>query len=219
VTELLRVVADAFLISAYGVSVPIPPRKDYAGAIHHVAVNGNNRQPMFVDDEDRRQCLALLGESVERYGWRVWSYCLMDTHWHMVLRTPEKNLSNGMRRLNSCYALGFNRRHGRSGHSIRHRFMSVLVETEPHYLELTRYLPLNPVRAGLAVIPEIWRWSSYRSELGITAAPPWLEEGWARTVHGSAERLRAYVAEGMAEPGADWAPGSDPTLTRPRPAG
>jgi REP-associated tyrosine transposase len=78
---------------------------------------------MFLDDEDRRHCLALLGESVQRYGWRVWAYCLMDTHWHMVLRTPEKNLSRGMRRLNSCHSLAFNRRHGRSGHSIRHCFM------------------------------------------------------------------------------------------------
>jgi REP element-mobilizing transposase RayT len=182
-------------------------------------VNGNNRQAMFLDDDDRRHCLSLLGESVYRYGWKVWAYCLMDTHWHMVVRTPDKNLSQGMRRLNSCYSSGFNARHARSGHSIRHKFMSVPVETRGHLRELTRYLPLNPVRAGLAVIPEAWRWSSYRCELGITTPPPWLDEGWSRTLHGSVERLRAYVAEGMAEPDAQWAPGSDPTLTRPRPAG
>jgi putative transposase len=199
--------------------MPRRPRIDYPGAIHHVAVNGNNRQVMFLDDDDRRHCLSLLGESVHRYGWKLWAYCLMDTHWHMVVRTPDKNLSQGMRRLNSCYSNGFNARHARSGHSIRHKFMSVPVETSGHLRELTRYLPLNPVRAGLAVIPEAWRWSSYRCELGITAPPPWLEEGWGRTLHGSVERLRAYVAEGMAEPDADWAPGSDPTLTRPRPGG
>ena len=174
---------------------------------------------MFEDDDDRRVCLALLAQTAVRYRWELRSYCLMDTHWHLLVRTPEPTLSGGMQRMNTCYSQEFNRRHGRSGHSIRHRFMSVPVETESHLKELTRYLPLNPVRAGLAVIPEVWRWSSYRSELGITAAPAWLEEGWARTLHGSAERLRAYVAEGMAEPDAQWAPGSDPTLTRPRPAG
>jgi REP element-mobilizing transposase RayT len=200
--------------------MPRRPRIDYAGAVHHVAVNGNNRQPMFLDDTDRRRCLALLGECVERYGWEVRAFCLMDTHWHMVLRTPEKNLSQGMRRLNSCYSLGFNWRHERSGHSIRHRFMSVPVETDAHQRELTRYLPLNPVRGGLVGFPEAWRWSSYRCDIGLTAPPPWLVDGWSRKLHGSVERLRAYVAKGMAEPGAhEWTPGSDPTLTRPRPAG
>jgi REP element-mobilizing transposase RayT len=175
---------------------------------------------MFTDDNDRRHCLSLLGESVDRYGWKVWAFCLMDTHWHMVLRTPEKNLSQGMRRLNSCYSLGFNRRHGRSGHSIRHRFMSVPVESDAHLRELTRYLPLNPVRGGLVAIPEAWRWSSYRCEIGLTPRPTWLVDGWSRKLHGSVERLRRYVDAGMKEPGAhEWTPGSDPTLTRPRPAG
>jgi REP element-mobilizing transposase RayT len=97
-----------------------------------------------------------LGESAVRYSWDVLSYCLMDTHWHLLVRTPEPTLSNGMRRLNSCYSRGFNRRHGRSGHSIRHRFMSVAVEDEAHLFELTRYLLLNPVRGGLIRHPEAW---------------------------------------------------------------
>lgn len=196
-----------------------PRRKDYAGAIHHVAVNGNNHQPMFLDDQDRRHCLFLLGESAQRYGWHVWAYCQLDTHWHMVVRTPDRTLSNGMRRLNSCYSIAFNQRHGRSGHSLRHRFMSVTVETQGHLKELTRYLPLNPVRAGLCTDPEAWPWSSYRHDLGMTEPPPWMVDGWTTYAHRSVDRLRDYVAEGMAEPDAQWAPGSDPTLTRPRPAG
>jgi len=199
--------------------VASPRCKDYAGAIHHVAVKGNNGQPMFIDDQDRRHCLYLLGGCAERYDWHVWSYCQMDTHWHMVLRTPDTTLSAGMRRLNSCYSVAFNRRHGRSGHSIRHRFMSVPVETYGHLYELTRYLPLNPVRAGLARAAEDWPWSSYRHEVCLTEPPHWLVDGWSRKLHGSVDRLRAYVAQGMAEPDAQWAPGSDPTLTRPRPAG
>jgi putative transposase len=198
--------------------VPRKSRIEYEGAIHHVAVNGNNRQSMFATDTDRRNCLALLGETADRYQWDVLAYCLMDTHWHAVVRTREKTLTRGMRRLNSCYSRTFNAAHSRSGHSIRHRFMSVPVEQTGHLLELTRYLPLNPVRAGLVAHPEAWRWSSYRSELGITPPPTWLKHGWARDLHGSILALRRFVAEGMAEPGARWTPGSDPTITPRRQA-
>lgn len=197
--------------------MPRTPRVDYAGAIQHVAVNGNNRQPMFIDAADRYLCLTLLGETTERYGWDVLSYCLMDTHWHVLVRTPERNLSAGMQRMNTCYSQGFNRRHGRSGHSIRHRFMSVAVENEAHLFELTRYLPLNPVRGGLIRHPEAWIWSSYRSELGVVPAPTWLHARWSVELHGSPGHLRRFVAAGMAKPGARWTPGSDPTLTPPRP--
>src|SRR3954453_17672178 len=155
--------------------MPSKPRVSYPGAVQHVAVNGNNHQPMFLTDGDRRHCLGLLGNSAVHYGWEGLSYCLMDTHWHLLVRTPEPTLSTGMRRMNSCYSQGFNRRHGRSGHSIRHRFMSVAVEDEAHLFELTRYLPLNPVRGGLICHPEAWIWSSYRSELGVVPAPSWLD--------------------------------------------
>ena len=172
---------------------------------------------MFLDARDRYLCLILLGETAERYGWDVLSYCLMDTHWHLLVRTPEPTLSSGMQRMNTCYSQEFNRRHGRSGHSIRHRFMSVAVKDEAHLFELTRYLPLNPVRGGLIRHPEAWTWSSYRSELGLVPAPAWLHARWSVELHGSHGHLRRFVAAGMAEPGAQWTPGSDPTLTPPRP--
>jgi putative transposase len=199
--------------------MPSKPRVEYEGAIQHVATTANNRAQLFLNDIDRRFYLALLGETAIRYGWQVLSYCLMGTHWHAVIRTPQTTLSRGMRRLNSCYSRTFNDAHGRSGHSIRHRFMSIPVEDANHQLELTRYLPLNPVRGGLASHPEDWPWSSYRMELGFTKAPPWLYLGWATTIHGSVTAHRDYVNAGMAEPGATGTPGSDPTATPPRPAG
>lgn|SRR5436305_1199791 len=178
-----------------------PARIDYEGAVQHVAVNGNNREAMFRDDRDRRDCLRLLGESAVRYRWQVWSYCLMDTHWHLLLRTPYITLTPGMRRLNSCYARRYNLRHERSGHSIRHRFMSVPVEDEAHLKELSRYLPLNPVRGGLVRDPEAWAWSSYRAELGLVRPPSWLHSLWWTRLHGSSNHLRSWVTAGMAEPG------------------
>jgi putative transposase len=180
--------------------------------VQHVAVNGNNRQSMFEDDNDRRLCVALLAQTASRYRWELRSYCLMDTHWHALIHTPLGNLPAGMQRLNTAYSRMFNHRHQRSGHSIRHRYMSIPVEDGRHLMELSRYLPLNPVRAGLAAHPEDWRWSSHRCELGIEPSPPWLDTRWLRELHGSPAALRRFVAEGMAEPGTHWAPGSDPTL-------
>ena len=177
--------------------MPRPRRVEYPGAIQHVAVNANNRQPLFVDDNDRRLCLALLASTAVRYGWDAWAYCLMDTHWHALLRTPTTTLGAGMQRLNSLYSRIFNRRHGRSGHSIRHRYMSVPVIDHGHLTELSRYLPLNPVRAGLVSHPEHWQWSSYRAELGIAARPSWIRSDWASQLHGSSEALQRYVNAGV----------------------
>jgi hypothetical protein len=78
--------------------------------------------------------------------------------------------------------------------------MSVLVQEEPHLRELTRYIPLNPVRAGLASHPEDWPWSSYHHELAPDDAPGWLRSSWSLDIHGSADRLRAYVQASSREP-------------------
>src|SRR3954447_26881973 len=172
---------------------------DYHGALQHVAVNGNNNQPMFFDPVDRDAVLRLLRESAEIYRWDVLAYCLMDTHWHLLVRTP-KTLSRGMQRLNAAYSRRFNARHGQSGHSIRHRFMSVPVETDVPLRELTRFLPLNPVRAGLAPTAELWPWSSYRHELDPDDAPDSLRSAWSLDIHGSVKRLRAYVEAGGRDP-------------------
>jgi putative transposase len=184
--------------------------------LHHIAVNGNNRQALFLDDSDRLVWIMLLRTTAKRYGWDVKSYCQMDTHWHAVVRTPEANIALGMQRLNSAYSYSLNRRTGRSGHSIRHSYMSVLIEDDGHLRELTRYLPLNPVRGGLVTHPEDWEWSSYRAELGLEDRPRWMDTAWALRIHGTVAAHRAYVNAGMAEPGVHWTPGSDPTTTPPR---
>jgi len=184
-------------VLAYGELVARPRRVEYSGAIQHIAVNANNREMLFRDDDDRRLCLALIASTSVRYGWDAWAYCLMDTHWHAVIHTPEPTLSAGMQRLNTLYSRMFNRRHGRSGHSIRHRFMSVSVEDGDHLTELTRYLPLNPVRAGLVSHPEHWHWSSYRAEIDLVARPLWLRTDWATRLHGSVDALRRYVDAGI----------------------
>jgi REP-associated tyrosine transposase len=154
--------------------MPRPHRLQIAGGTYHLTSRGNRRQRIFLDDQDRRTFLGILAAVVGRRGWRCSAYCLMPNHYHLVVETPEPDISSGMQDLNSRYAAGFNWRCGLTGHLFQGRFHSILVEREEHFLELARYLMLNPVRAGLCARPGEWRWSSYRATLGSDAKPPFL---------------------------------------------
>jgi REP element-mobilizing transposase RayT len=127
-----------------------------------------------LDAIDRVRFLDRLEEVVAAYGWLVHAYCLMPNHYHLVLETPEPNLSDGMHRLNFLTAQSFNRRHEVDGHLFQGRFHSPLVESDRHLLELSRYVVLNPVRAGLVRHPADWRWSSYRAAVGLAPQPAFL---------------------------------------------
>ena len=119
----------------------------------------------------------LLGLLVDRYGWHCYGYCLMTTHYHLLVMTPRPDLARGMQWLNGLYAQMFNRRHAHEGHVFRGRYNSTLVEAEGHLVELHRYLPLNPVRAGVCGSPSDWPWSSYRATIGLDPAPGFLMLG------------------------------------------
>lgn len=119
--------------------------------------------------------LTFLGQAVSRFGWSLTAWVLMTNHFHLVIQTPQANLSRGMHWLNSTYAGWFNRRHGRSGHLFQGRFKSFLIEKERYLREVLRYVALNPVRAGMVARPAEYRWSSYRSTVGLEPAEPWLD--------------------------------------------
>lgn len=154
--------------------MPRQPRVQFEGAIYHLTARGNRRQAIFVDERDRELFLQFLTRVVRRFGWRCHAYCLMTNHYHLLVETPQPNLSVGMHLLNSTYAHRFNWRHGFTGHLFEARFHSVLVERESHFLELLRYIPLNPVRAGLSPTAGDWRWSSYAAATGRATPPPFL---------------------------------------------
>ena len=125
----------------------------------------------------------------------------MDDHYHLVVETPEPNVSPGMQQLNGSYALRFNHRHERVGHLFQGRFHTVLVDRESHLLEVCRYVALNPVRAGRCTRPEAWAWSSYRATAGFAPRPPFLTTSavhalLARDAERACVRYRAFVAEG-----------------------
>jgi len=179
-----------------------PLRIEYADAVHHVMSRGIEGRSICRDDADRNLWADILGRAAERFGWRVFAFCLLDNHFHLFLRTPEGGLAPGMRQLNGDYAGYFNRRHGRLGPLMQGRYKSVLVEGAGHWLELSRYLHLNPVRAGLCKRPEDWFWSSYRAYHRPALRPEWLD---CRTVlaefgkdEAKARRAyRGYMEDGL----------------------
>jgi len=172
-----------------------PLRIEFAGAVYHVTARGDRRGAIYEDDEDREGFLDVLAEVVERYSWICHAYCLMTNHYHLVLETPQGNLSRGMRQLNGVYTQASNRRHHRVGHLFQGRFKGILVDKDAYLLELGRYLVLNPVRAEMVEAPEQWRWSSYRAMIGKDPVPKWL---WVDAILGQfgdsvADARRAFA--------------------------
>jgi REP element-mobilizing transposase RayT len=138
-----------------------PIRIQFSGAFYHVISRGNAKQAIFADDKDRLLFLANLAAVSKRLGWRIWTYCLMGNHYHILLETADPTLSIGMRDVNGIYAQAFNRKYGRVGHLFQGRFLGLIVDDEAYLNEVCRYIVLNPVRAGLCHSAGQWRWSSY----------------------------------------------------------
>jgi REP element-mobilizing transposase RayT len=136
-----------------------PLRIEYEGAVYHVTSRGNERKPVFKDDGDREVFLDTLHKVNKRYNFLCYAYCLMDNHYHLIIETPDGNLSKGMRQLNGVYTQAFNKRHHRVGYIFQGRYKSILIQKESHLLEVCRYVVLNPVRAKAVNSPEEWRWS------------------------------------------------------------
>lgn len=155
-----------------------PLRIEYEGAVYHITSRGNARQGIFLDDGDRTTFLKILGDVVERYNWICYAYCLMANHYHLLIETPDANLSRGMQQLNGVYTQAFNRRHHSVGHLLQGRYRAILVEKESHLLDLVRYIALNPVRAKLVRHPRDWHWSSYRSTSSEGESPKFLSTDW-----------------------------------------
>lgn len=147
-----------------------PLRIEFAGALYHVTARGDRREAIFVDDEDRAALLELLGEACSRFDLRSHAYCLMGNHYHLVLETARPNLSRALRHLNGVYTQRFNRRHQRVGHVFQGRYQAIVVDRDAYYLEVVRYVLLNPVRAKLVKHARQWAWSSYRAVMGRAPA-------------------------------------------------
>ena len=150
------------------------PRVEFPGAFYHVTARGNAQADIFHSDDDRLDFLQILADVIERCGWVLHSYCLMTNHYHLLIETPEANLGKGMQLLGGTYTHRFNRRNKRVGHVFQGRYKAVIVEKESHLLEVSRYIVLNPVKAGMVKSAIDYRWSSFLDIAGRRKAPRWL---------------------------------------------
>ena len=150
-----------------------PLRIEYPGAFYHITSRGNERRNIFRDDKEREQFLSYFGTATERYKAVIHVYCLMSNHYHLLLETPLGNLSQIMHHINGAYTTYFNKRHKRSGHLFQGRYRAIVVDKD-EYAALSRYIHLNPVRAGIVKTPDEYPWSSYRYYSGKRKRPEWL---------------------------------------------
>lgn len=181
-----------------------PLRIEFPGALYHLSARGNACQDIFLDDADRHLFLSVLDRVVLRFCLVLHAYCLMGNHYHLLLETPEANLSKALRQLNGVYTQAFNRRHGKVGHVLQGRFKAILVERDSYLLELCRYVVLNPVRAKITRKPDTYRWSSYRASAGLVPVPMFLTVEWLLSRFGkrraaSQRKYRIFVTEGIGQ--------------------
>ncbi len=151
-----------------------PWRVQFPGAIHHVTAHAVSGQDMFLVDGDRHKFLSLLTDVHQRWGLSFHGYCLMSNHYHLEIETPDGALSAPMKSLNYRYASYLNQRLDRRGHLFDGRFKNVVVDADTYLHQLSRYIHLNPVRAGIVSRPADYRWSSYRAFIGDVEPPLWL---------------------------------------------
>jgi REP element-mobilizing transposase RayT len=187
-------------------------RVEWAGAMYHVTVRSNGREALFKSDFDRRYLLARLGEAVEAHKVRVYLFCEMANHVHVVLETPRANLGRFMQAVLTGYGVHFNRVHRRHGHVTQGRYGAKLVEGDEYLLKLSRYVHLNPVKiAAMASKPleerrtylREYAWSSFRGYVGLGARNEFVDYGAVLAMMGGrkadqARRYQEYVEAGIA---------------------
>jgi len=173
-------------------------RIEYPGAFYHVMHRGNAGTDIYKNDMDREKFLEYLGKSVAIYGLKIHTYCLMTNHYHLLIETPQPNLSQAIKWINVSYATYFNRKRSRSGHLFQGRYKAILVDADEYLKHLSRYIHLNPLRAGMVDHLKEYPWSSYPVFSGYVKAPEWLETGWLLSLFGqdqnkSKKRYRNFV--------------------------
>jgi len=181
-----------------------PLRIEYPGAFYHVTSRGNERRMVFQSNRDGEKYLSYVESAHERYGAVIQAYCLMGNHYHLLLETPRGNLSKILQYINGAYTTYFNIKRSRSGHLFQGRFKGIVVDKDEYCKELSRYIHLNPVRAGMVKAPLEYPWSSYRYFVGKSKKPKWLTTELVLDEFGGEggrgfRRYREYVEKGASK--------------------
>ncbi len=179
-----------------------PLRIEYAGALYHVTSRGNAREPIYLDEADFGHFFEVLALTCERFNWVIHSFCLMTNHYHLLIETPDGNLTKGMRQLNGVYTQKFNRNHNRVGHLFQGRYKAILVDKSAYLLEDGRYILLNPIRAGMVNDLEDYPWSSWSYITGVKDIPEWLSINqtllqFGKELAKAREAYHQFVLEGV----------------------
>ena len=140
-----------------------PLRVEYEGAVYHVTARGNEKKKIFFTPADYKKFRDYLEVAKQKHGIMIHSYVLMSNHYHLIVETPGGNLSKVMHYINSSYTTYLNIRRKRTGHLFQGRYKALLVDKDNYLIELSRYIHLNPVRAGIVEKPEDYEYSSYRA--------------------------------------------------------
>lgn len=195
------------------------PRLHFPGAVYHVTLHGNGNQPVFLDATDHTRFLLLIQEGIEKFGHKVYAYCLLPNTLQLVIEVAEVPLSRIMQQLGFRYTRWFNDWHSQAGHLFQGRYKAILINPENYLLDLVREVHLAPVRSGLASAPMSYPWSSHLAYCGREKVL-WLStERTYLQIEDSGVRalmkFHAYVNEGSAEASkADFSRGSvyDPRI-------
>lgn len=136
--------------------------------IYHIIERGNEKKDIFHDDADRIKFLKILQRNKEKYAYKVYAYCLMSNHVHLLIGSNGSDISQVMKSINVSYVIYFNRKHNRCGHLFQDRFKSEYIDSDNYLLEASRYIHLNPVRAGLITIDKLssYLWTSFATFMG-----------------------------------------------------
>lgn len=181
--------------------MPRPHRAEAPDALYHVTARGVLKSPIVRDDHDRIRWFDYLKEAVRRFGLELYAFALLDNHFHLFLSTPRPNLGEAMQYLNGSYAAYFNARHERKGHLFENRYRAILIDSRGHYTEVSRYVHLNPVRAGIVERPEEYAWSSYPGYHSGRMPLSWLNYKRVLAEFGDGaiarQRYRKFVAAGV----------------------
>lgn len=157
-----------------------PLRIEFPGALYYLSSRGNGGYPIFKDSEDGSMLLEALSSVCKRFGWECLCYCFMSDSYHLVVETPEPNLSKGMRQLNGVYTQNYNRRHGVGGHVFQGRYKSILIQKEKYLVPLVKQVFRFPLKAGFVKHPNQFKWSSCKYLYGKEEAPKWINSDWFR---------------------------------------
>jgi REP element-mobilizing transposase RayT len=146
--------------------MPRQSRKKSSTGIYHVILRGVNRQNIFEDDKDRQKLMETIGYYKEISSYKLYGYCLMNNHIHLLIKETEESISNIVKRISSSYVYWYNKRYDRCGHLFQERFKSEVVETDAYFVTVLRYIHQNPIKAGIIKEVEKYLWSSYREYIG-----------------------------------------------------